>query len=148
MIHLPHDQVQDGALRDLAPDLTPMLDILFILLVFFMITAGAIFQSLDLKLPASISGELVLLNEPQHIMVEIHEDKYVLDGTAVADFQDLTTILLPLIHDRPQHKIIVAGDRNATIERLLMLLGYLQAQGIEAANILMRDAQAQGAQAQ
>lgn len=143
MIQLSRERVQDGALRDLAPDLTPMLDILFILLVFFMLTAGAILQSLDVQLPASISEERVLLNEPQHIMVEIHVDSYVLDGRTVADFQELTTLLLPLVHERPQHKIIVAGDRSAAIERLVMLLGYLQAQGVEAANILMHNEQMQ-----
>ena len=126
-------------LRDLAPDLTPMLDILFILLVFFMITAGAVFHSLDLKLPSSVSEELTLINEPKHIMLEIREDAYALDGRVVADFDTLQSAISETIMAKPEHELIVAGDRRVAIEKLLKVLTYLQSQGVESANILMQD---------
>jgi len=139
MIRLRHSDPHDGTLRDLAPDLTPMLDILFILLVFFMITAGAVFQSLDLKLPSSVSEELSLMNEPKHIMLEIREDSYALDGKKITNFEGLKTAVLEAIKANPEHELIIAGDKRIAIEELLKVLTYLQSQGIEAANILMQD---------
>lgn len=125
--------------NELAPDLTPMLDILFIMLVFFMLTAGAVFQSLELKLPSSVMEELTLLNEPKHIMLEIRENSYSLDNNAIDSFDDLRKAIPELIKEKPDYELIIAGDKRISIERLLKVLTYLQSQGIDAANILMQN---------
>lgn len=139
MINLRQSDPHDGTLRDLAPDLTPMLDILFILLVFFMITAGAVFQSLDLTLPSSVAEELSIVNEPKHIMLEIRESGYAIDGKQIAEFEQLKQLVPDTIKAKPEHELIIAGDKNIPIEQLLKVLTYLQSQGIEAANILMQN---------
>ena len=139
MINLRQSDPHDGTLRDLAPDLTPMLDILFILLVFFMITAGAVFQSLDLTLPSSVAEELSIVNVPKHIMLEIRENGYAIDGKTINDFAMLKKLVPDTIKAKPEHELIIAGDKNIPIEQLLKVLTYLQSQGIEAANILMQN---------
>ncbi|USG59541.1 biopolymer transporter ExbD [Sneathiella marina] len=138
MIRLQAEDPHSGTLRDLAPDLTPMLDILFILLVFFLLTAGAVFQSLDLKLPSSVEDEINLVNAPQHIMLEIRSDSYAVDGEMINSFEGLKDTLKSTFLDKPDHELIVASDKRIAIEKLLEVLTYLQSQGIEAANILMR----------
>jgi biopolymer transport protein ExbD len=138
MIQLQSTHRHDGTLQDLAPDLTPMLDILFILLVFFMLTAGAVFQSLDLTLPSNVAEKLPVMDEPKHIMVEIRKNGYAVDGKAIANFAALQQQLPAIIAARPEHELIIASDKTIPIERLLHVLTYLQAQGIAAANILMQ----------
>ena len=138
MITLQSEDPHGGTLRDLAPDLTPMLDILFILLVFFLLTVGTVFRSLDLKLPSGVEEELTLINEPRHIMLEIREGSYALDGVPLDSFQKLKSALKDTLAAKPGHELIVAGDRRIPIEDLLKVLTYLQSQGIEAANILMQ----------
>ena len=126
-----------GHSHDIAPDLTPMLDILFILLVFFILTAGAVAQSLELTLPSNVSEELELITPQKHIMVEIRNNDYAVDGKRVEKFADLKNILQSNVKNNPNHEVIIAGDRNISIERLLAVLTYLQSRGIQAANILM-----------
>ncbi len=138
MITLQSEDPHEGTLRDLAPDLTPMLDILFILLVFFLLTVGTVLRSLDLQLPSAVEEELEQLNEPRHIMLEIREGSYALDGKQIANFSNLKSAIEESITAQPDHEIIVAGDRRIAIEELLKVLTYLQSQGIEAANILMQ----------
>ncbi|MCR9213721.1 MAG: biopolymer transporter ExbD [Proteobacteria bacterium] len=138
MIRLDTEDPHSGTLRDLAPDLTPMLDILFILLVFFLLTAGAVFQSLDLKLPSSVEEEIELVNAPQHIMLEIRQGSYALNGQAIDNFEALKSALKEEIALNSDHELIVAGDKRIAIEDLLKVLTYLQSQGIDAANILMQ----------
>ncbi|TNE39174.1 MAG: hypothetical protein EP348_03865 [Alphaproteobacteria bacterium] len=138
MITLSPDDPGGGTLRDLAPDLTPMLDILFILLVFFMLTAGAVFHSLDLTLPSSVEEEVTLVNEPKHILLEIREAGYGLDGTDFATFEGLKKALAKAHDAKPDYEMIVAGDKHISIEKLLKVLTYLRSRGIEAANILMQ----------
>lgn len=139
MIHLEQQRPDDGMLRDLAPDLTPILDILFILLVFFMLTAGAVFQSLDLKLPSSASRELSLLNEPKHVMLEIRSGTYALDGELIRNFDALKKAVPEVMAAKLGYELVIASDRRVTIQELLKVLIYLQSQGIETANLLMKN---------
>ena len=143
MIHLQLSDTRDGLLRDLTPDLTPMLDILFILLVFFMITAGVMLQSLDLKLPPSVAGDLPAASKSRHVLFEIHKDAYVIDGKTAADFVALKDLVPEIIREKPRHELVIAGDRQVSIERLLEVLVYLRSQGIETADILMRNEKTQ-----
>ena len=130
---------RDSLLQELAPDLTPLLDILFILLVFFMLSAGVALQSLDITLPSSVADSLSPLNQSAHILLEIKEQAYVLDGEKINDFRQLETAISGLTLARPSDEIIIAGDRRLSIDRLLKVLTYLRSQGIEAANILMEE---------
>lgn len=129
--------VHAGSSNDIAPDLTPMLDILFILLVFFILTAGAVAQSLEMTLPSNVSEELDLIAPKKHIMVEIRTQDYAVDGKKIVKFSDLQSTLLQNIEKHPDHDVIIAGDKSISIERLLAVLTYLQSRGIQAANILM-----------
>jgi len=138
MIQLQQASAHEHALYDLLPDLTPMLDILFILLVFFMLSAGAVFQSLDLTLPSSVAEELAIVNEPKQIMLEIRAHDYAVDGQVIVDFDHLRQTLVKVIKQKPAHEVIVAGDKDISIERLLTVLTHLQSQGIQSANILMQ----------
>lgn len=132
------EQSEGDALSDFTPDLTPMLDILFILLVFFILTAGAVFQSLELTLPENVSEELELAHEPKHIMLEIRPNGYALDGDFIESLDALKRKVTLAVRAEPEFEIVVAGDKDASISRLLNVLTYLQSQGIEAANILMQ----------
>ncbi|MFV1921710.1 MAG: ExbD/TolR family protein [Methylotenera sp.] len=141
MIHLHNPSDNESALADLMPDLTPMLDILFILLVFFMLSAGAVFQSLDLTLPSSVTEALAVVNEPKHIMLEIRAHDYTVDGQATVDFEQLQKSIAKTVKEKSEHEVIIAGDKDISIERLLKVLTYLQSQGIQTANILMQKEQ-------
>ena len=125
-------------LNDLAPDLTPMLDILFILLVFFILTAGAVLQSMELTLPSAVSEELEMVDSPNHILLEIRSQGYAVNGTAIEIFADFKTAVTSQVKEQINDPVIVAGDKNISMERLLEVLTYLQSEGIQAANILMQ----------
>lgn len=138
MIQLQDSNAHDSALYDLLPDLTPMLDILFILLVFFMLSAGAVFQALDLTLPSSVNEELAIVNAPKQIMLEIRAHDYALDGQVIVDVGQLQQTIVEVVKQKPSHELIIAGDKDISIQRLLSVLTHLQSQGIQSANILMQ----------
>ena len=50
MIEIPA-QKRGGIIHDLMPDLTPLLDVMFMLIVFFILTANAVPYALDVNLP-------------------------------------------------------------------------------------------------
>ena len=139
MIQLAHTDIQSSTWKMVLPDLTSMLDILFILLVFFMLTIGTVYQSLNLKLPSSVMQEIPQEDIKEHIMLEVGHDQYALDGKIVTEFESFKTLVLNEIKNKPHHEVIIAGDKDISMEKLLTVLTYLQLQGIKAANILMQE---------
>jgi len=120
------------------PDLTSLLDILFILLVFFILSAGASYRSLDLTLPKNVSEEATLPTPQKYIMLEIRAEGYAIDGRKFSNLEQLKSDLLQTLRTKPDLKLVVAGDKSVSIERLLNVLTFLQSKGIKAANILMQ----------
>lgn len=131
------DDGKDNALADLAVDLTPMLDILFILLVFFLLTAGTVLRSLDLELPKSVTEDTQPLDAPKHVLLQIRQDGFKLDDRDLADMDALKAALPDTIRANPGHALVIASDRRVEADRLLGVLTQLQSMGIAAANILL-----------
>lgn len=138
MISLQSDLIDEDAEGSLYPDLTTLLDILFILLVFFILTAGASYRTLELTLPSAVSEGTNFPEQARHFMLEIREHGYALDGKAIDEFAGLKLMISEALKVKPENKFIVAGDKTVPLERFLSLLTYLQSHGIETANILMK----------
>ncbi|MBL4906117.1 MAG: biopolymer transporter ExbD [Sneathiella sp.] len=138
MIQLSSDPLEGHDDASLYPDLTTLLDILFILLVFFILTAGVAYRSLDLTLPTAVSDELSSSETMNQFMLEIRAEGYALDGKYFAALDALKFAIKKAVTEQPNYKFVVAGDKSVSLERFLGLLTYLQSRGIETANILMK----------
>lgn len=137
MISLPSQPSHSATLHDLAPDLTPMLDILFILLVFLMLSTGAVFQAFELELPSAAQERTPIFDSKQEITLEIRRHGYGLNGQSIADFDQLKAALSQTMGADPDQGIIVAGDRDTPLEQLLRVLTYLESEGATKVDILM-----------
>lgn len=135
--HNEHNTWQDWG-QDLAPDLTPMIDILFILIVFFMLVMGTPFQALEIVLPKDVREEAHFTGNENQITLEIRQGAYVINEKRMIDFAELQQYLQKLLHEKPEVELIIASDKDITIEALLKVLTYLESQGITTANILMQ----------
>ena len=140
MIALYGDDEQEGFLKDLIPDLTPMLDILFILLVFFMLAVGQVFQTMDLNLPESTSQEITQAQMDNIIVLSLgnNENSYAINDKKIQNLEAFKQEILKTVQTHSDQKIVLAGDRSVSLERLLNILTFLNDNGIQTANILMQ----------
>jgi biopolymer transport protein ExbD len=140
MIALRQSPENEGFLKDLIPDLTPMLDILFILLVFFMLTIGQVFEGMDLTLPKSTAQKIQQTQIDNMIVLSLgdHENSYAINNRKFVTIEGFKSDILKTVQDNPDEKIILAGDRTVSLERLLNILTFLNDNGIQTANILMQ----------
>jgi len=109
--------------ESLTPDITPLIDVVFILLIFFIVSS--VFKKeelvLMLDLPASQAEELKI--DEKEISLEISVDKFAIYGKEV-------TILeleekLSLITKKTKN-IIVRIDKSVPYERVVKVLDSLQ----------------------
>ncbi|WP_045394573.1 ExbD/TolR family protein [Vibrio rotiferianus] len=137
MIKAPQDNNSHG----LAPDLTPLLDIIFIVMVFLMLTAAVKLDSLDVNLP-STDSQAVAEVDKQSITVNIlkEEPHWAINGKAYIDWENFTMALLEESKstDKP---IVIGAEKTADIQSLVKLLGFLQENGIQATQLLTEESQ-------
>ncbi|HDM8176836.1 TPA: biopolymer transporter ExbD [Vibrio harveyi] len=137
MIKAPQDNNSHG----LTPDLTPLLDIIFIVMVFLMLTAAVKLDSLDVNLP-STDSQAVAVVDKQSITVNIlkEEPHWAINGKAYIDWENFTMALLEESKstDKP---IVIGAEKTADIQSLVKLLGFLQENGIQATQLLTEESQ-------
>lgn len=135
MIKTPKDNTRN----DLTPDLTPLLDIIFIVMVFLMLTAAVKFDSLDVNLP-STESQAVANVDKQSITVNILKDEpyWAINGKTYIDWDNFTLALLEesKSSDKP---IVIGAEKTANIQSLVQLLGFLQENGIQATQLLTEE---------
>jgi biopolymer transport protein ExbD len=129
-----------GSWAALAPDLTPLLDVLFILLVFFILTANSVRHALDIDLPREGAEQARPVTEQQPIVVGLHPgaDSWEINGRRLNEWTIVQEAIRAAHRRAPEAPIVVGAARAAEVERLLQLLAFLQAEGLSAAQILMQ----------
>ncbi|AXH08841.1 biopolymer transporter ExbD [Malaciobacter halophilus] len=107
----------------LGADLTPIIDVVFILLIFFIVTS--VFKkdelALMLDLPSSQAKELEVNKE--QIFIELSEDKLAIKGIEVS-FISLEDNLKEV--KNKTKPIVVRIDKNVKYERVVKVLDLLQ----------------------
>ena len=107
----------------LTPDLTALIDVVFILLVFFMVSSVFKKEELALKLSLPTSDAKELKVEVKQISIELSKTKIAFGGVQ-GDLKSLEKYLLKITKkDKP---IIVRIDKDVPYERVIKILNLLQ----------------------
>lgn len=109
-------------------DLTPMLDVVFILLIFFIVTTSFVRESgIEVDPPSAVTAQ----QESQaSIMVAI-----TAEGDVWVDKQALTLAAVgprvaSLVAERPQASVVIQADKNSRSSRLVEVMDKLRLAGI------------------
>lgn len=107
------------------PSLTPMIDVVFLLLVFFMLASRFGLEAM-LPLPLAASGGGSYDGPPR--LVDIYPERIALNGQPVAD---IATALQPLMTE-PTDMVILRGRDGADLQRIVDISETLRAAHVTA----------------
>lgn len=109
-------------------DLTPMLDVVFIMLIFFIVTATFVKEA-----GAEVERPLASTSERQdlaNILIAVtSEDEIWLDGERM-DERDLATKIKRLHAENPQGSVVIQADRTSTHKKLKVVMDAVQKAGV------------------
>lgn len=108
------------------PSLTPMIDVVFLLLVFFMLAARF---GLDQTIPLPLAGSAGDWSGPPRL-VDIRPDGLALNGAPVAE-DALAAALSPLMTN-PDDTIVLRAQGDADLQRLIDVTERLTEAGFGA----------------
>ncbi|MEN8169803.1 MAG: biopolymer transporter ExbD [Pseudomonadota bacterium] len=117
------------------PNLTPLIDIVFLLLVFFMLTSHFVQdQTIDIDLPVADSGEAVDQDDQLELVINA-EGRFVLDEHIV-EAHNLESLLREKLEQRKDRNLRVRGDRNAPLGRAVTVLDAARKAGASGVDIV------------
>ncbi|PKF50396.1 ExbD/TolR family protein [Enterovibrio nigricans] len=123
------------------PDLTPLLDIIFIVMVFLLLTANIQIKTMEVAIPQTTDS--AVLDSPDQEVITINVLKgspaWALQGEPVDSWDMFTTTLLEMIKANPGKPVVIAADKQANVESMLKVLAFMQNNNINATNIVMEE---------
>ncbi|MHC4381453.1 MAG: ExbD/TolR family protein [Planctomycetota bacterium] len=126
--------------RGIVVDITPMIDVVFLLIIFFMTTAQfAQLTRAEVDLPQE-RGEQQAEAEQAGIVVNItSEGQLIVSGRTVGlgELESIVRLEIAREPDRPaqQLKLLIRADRNAPAARLNRVVEVLRPLGVGAARL-------------
>ncbi len=115
-------------------NITPLLDLAFVLLIIFMITTPLLDQGIALSLPQGGSPDVSI--EPEQIrVVEVSaEGKYYLNQTEV-NLASLSSAMSGAFQADPNIVVHLRGDKTVQLDRVVTVLDLLTKLGISTISI-------------
>jgi biopolymer transport protein ExbD len=135
-------EIEERPGSDLVMDLTPLLDVLFMLLVFFLLTANAVPIALELDLPRESSSSAQPLRDDRLLAVTIRDDDepWSVAERSFRSWDAARVHLLELHHQQPASPVVIAAARRAPLEHMVSVLAFLADERIPVVQVLL-DAQ-------
>jgi biopolymer transport protein ExbD len=119
--------------EDAGIDMTPMLDIVFIMLIFFIVTTSFIKESgIDVNRPTAQTAER---KERGNIIVAIRSDGEVWIDKRMVDIRAVRANVERLHAENPQGGVVITADQQARTGILVQVMDQVRLAGIEDVSI-------------
>jgi biopolymer transport protein ExbD len=122
--------------EETAIDLTPMLDVVFIMLIFFIVTASFVKESgLNVIRPQSQDQPPPDDEENKNILITIDQTNTISIDRLRVDRGSILPRLKQLLADRPEAAVVISSKEGATIETYSLVHEAAELAGV--ANVVM-----------
>jgi biopolymer transport protein TolR len=109
-------------------NMTPLIDVMLVLLVIFMITAPLMTSSLKLDLPKADAAQVS--SEPQYIAVALSATGELFFGEEPLDRDAFAQRIAAAAKGKPDLEVQLRADRSVAYGRVAELIGLLQKAGL------------------
>ena len=106
-------------------NVTPLLDLAFVLLIIFMITTPLLENNMNLVIPSS-GVPNPPINSSQVQTISIDRNNVIQFNNRIVDPETLTRQLLALKETNPDVAIVIRPDRELPVQKLVSLMDTLQ----------------------
>jgi biopolymer transport protein ExbD len=118
-------------------NITPLLDLAFVLLIIFMITTPLLENSMSLIIPSSgVKNAAVPATQVQTISIDRNES--IRFNNQVVDLDSLSAQLAELKRANPDVAVVIRPDRDLPVQKLVTLMDALQRAQIMKVGIATR----------
>jgi biopolymer transport protein ExbD len=107
-------------------NVTPLLDLAFVLLLIFMITTPLMENSTDLILPSGQKNGAEV--DPNSVLnVSIFRENKIMINTQVVPMEELTSQLVAIRTTKPEIAVVIRSHKELPVQRLMEILDAVKA---------------------
>ena len=108
-------------------NVTPLVDVMLVLLIVFMVTAPLLTVGVPIELPKTSAKQMTDDNEPLTITIDKNSKIYIQEMEI--DFDDLTEKLEAIGQSNFDQKIYINGDKDISYEILMRVMAKISSSG-------------------
>ena len=119
-------------------DMTPMLDVVFILLIFFIVTASFVKEAgIDVNRPEAATA---VKKERANILVAISDKGDIWINKRKVDIRSVQANIERLKAENPQGSVVIQADKKSTTDTLIKVMDSARAAGVFDISIAAQEA--------
>lgn len=112
-------------------DIAPLIDVIFLLLIFFMLTSSFIFQpGIKINLPKALTSEVI---QRENLIIIITDDNALYINERPVDTEELSSRLK--IAARESKPILIKADRKVSLGKIVEVWDLCRREGVQKINI-------------
>ena len=126
--HLDSGDSDDHSVADI--NVTPLVDVMLVLLIIFMITAPMLHQGVEVSLPQTVSADEIQMRVDDPLVLTVRPDGMVYIRDNPVHPTVLVERLNGLLAQRDDKQVFIKGDRNISYGQFIEVIGLLRQGGI------------------
>ncbi len=121
---------QSGSRRKVLNEInvTPLVDVMLVLLIIFMVTAPMMQQGIDVELPETSNTGVTVNEEP--LVLVVKKNRHIYIGSAEVDFASLREKLKAIFQTRRNKQVYLQADKSVDYGRVAEVMGEIRSAGI------------------
>ncbi len=115
-------------------NVTPMVDVMLVLLIIFMVAAPLLTVGVPIELPQSQGKQLESNHEPLTISVSSNGDVFI--GETKVALEEIAEKLKAIAKNGVDEQIFVRGDKGITYGQVMLVMGRISAGGFKKVSLV------------
>lgn len=112
-------------------DIAPLIDVVFLLLIFFMLSSSFIFQpGIKVNLPRAITSEML---SEENAVISITAENLIYYRQKLVTIKELSSLLKGIASARLP--VLIKSDRKASLGRIVVVWDICRQEGVQQVNI-------------
>lgn len=117
--------------EDAGINLTPIIDMVFLLLIFFLVATKFSDIERDVKVdPPSSRNARPITATPQEMVINVAADGSLMISSKRYGMEDLDRLLAAAVARNPQQAVVIRGDKQAVLQFAVNVLDLCERHGI------------------
>lgn len=110
-------------------NVTPLVDVMLVLLIIFMVTAPMMMQGLDVSLPEATAEPLE--SEKEHLIVTVNKENKVLISDFEVTIDSLAEKLKKILEGRSDREVYLKADKDISYGTVVRVMAEIKGAGVE-----------------
>jgi biopolymer transport protein TolR len=115
-------------------NVTPLVDVMLVLLIIFMVTAPMMMQGVNVSLPQTTSKPLPA--EKEHLTITIDRSQQIFINDYKVALEALQEKMTKILEGRQDHKVYLRADKNVPYGVVIRVISAVKNAGVEKLGVV------------